>query len=497
MRKTATAFAVMIASLWIAAPAALAHTAFESSDPSDGVTLDEPISKISVAFSGEAEPSGKGFVVLDPSGELRNPDRVTSSDNLTWVLHFDDPIGGGTAGVQWTVAAPDAHPIDGTFSFTVPAVAAPATTAAGSTPPASLTAPAVSPTATTLDEFLDVGTAQAPLLGVFGTLTRSLSLLGAMVAIGGIVFAAVVLRGSERDIRSVLFWVRRASVLLFVGALGELIHQLATVNGDWLSIWPLSSFATALVSPVGLAISLRLIGGGLMLRAHLDVVPTQAKTDPVLALRSAVPVGAAAPPPSFAMHNVEPYLHADDKAWRVDGDLARVFAGLAATLAAFAFDGHTVTEGMRFITSLVAMAHAGAGAVWAGGLLMLVHVVWVRHRRGADPRSLQLAIRFSVVAAIALVVVGGAGTVLAATILDSFSQLWSTPWGRVLVAKVGVVAVAAGSGAYNHKVLIPRMMRRSPSDSRADDEFRRSASIEGAALLMVIILTAVLVAAAS
>ncbi|NNL98343.1 MAG: hypothetical protein HKO63_09090 [Acidimicrobiia bacterium] len=210
-----------------------------------------------------------------------------------------------------------------------------------------------------------------------------------------------------------------------------------------------------------------------------------------------MPVGAAPPPPSFAMHNVEPYLHADDKAWRVDGDLARVFAGLAATLAAFAFDGHTVTEGMRVITSLVAIAHAGAGAVWAGGLLMLVHVVWLRHRRGADPRSLQLAIRFSVVAAIALVVAGGAGTVLAATILDSFSQLWSTPWGRVLVAKVGVVAVAAASGAHNHKVLIPRMMRRSPSDSRVDDEFRRAASIEGAALLMVIVLTAVLVAAAS
>lgn len=461
------------------------------------MTLAEPISKISVVFSGEAEPSGQGFVVLDPSGRLRNPDRVTSSDNLTWVLHFDDPIAGGTAGVRWTVAAPDAHPIDGTFSFTVPALAAAATPAAGSTPPASLTAPAVSPTLTILDEFLDVGTAQAPFLGVFGTLTRSLSLLGAMVAIGGIVFAAVVLRGSERDVRSVLFWVRRASVLLLAGAVGELIHQLATVNGDWVSIWPLSSFGTAMLSPVGLAISLRLIGGGLMLRTHLDVVPAQANTDPVLALRSTVPVGAAPPPPSFALHHVEPYLQADDKAWRVDGELARVFAGLAATLGAFAFDGHTVTEGVRVVTSLVAIAHAGAGAVWAGGLLMLVHVVWFRHRRGADQRSLQLAIRFSVVAAIALVVAGTAGAVLAATILDRFSQLWSTPWGRILVGKVGVVAVAAASGAYNHKVLIPRMMRRSPSDSRAEDEFRRAASIEGAALLLVIVLTAVLVAAAS
>jgi len=128
---------------------------------------------------------------------------------------------------------------------------------------------------------------------------------------------------------------------------------------------------------------------------------------------------------------------------------------------------------------------------------MLVHVIWLRHRRGADSRSLQLAVRFSVVAAIALVVAGGAGTLLTVTILDSVSELWSTPWGRVLAAKIAIVAVAAASGGYNHKVLIPRMMSRAPNDARADTEFRRAATIEGAALLLVIVLTAVLVAAAS
>ena len=128
---------------------------------------------------------------------------------------------------------------------------------------------------------------------------------------------------------------------------------------------------------------------------------------------------------------------------------------------------------------------------------MLVHTIWRRHRRGDDSRALQLAVRFSVVAAIALVIAGAAGTLLAVTILDSVSELWSTPWGRLLIAKVVVVAVAAGSGAYNHKVLIPRMMGRSPNDPVADHEFRRAATVEGAALLLVIVLTAALVAAAS
>ena len=83
MRRTAIAFVLTLASLWMAAPAALAHTSFESSNPVDGTTLDAPLSKITLVFSGKAQPAGEGFVVLDPSGGLRSPDRVTSRDDLT------------------------------------------------------------------------------------------------------------------------------------------------------------------------------------------------------------------------------------------------------------------------------------------------------------------------------------------------------------------------------------------------------------------------------
>lgn len=496
MRRASVAFVLVLAFFWMAAPAALAHTAFESSDPADGATLDEPINRIRIVFSGEAQPADDGFVVFDPSGELRTPDRVTSRDNLTWVLHFDDPIEGGIAGVRWMVAAPDAHPIEGSFSFTVPdGGAADAPNSAVVRPPSARTLPPVAE-GTNLDDFLDTAAPAAPLLALVGAISRSLALLGAMVAIGGIIFAAVVLRGSERDIRSVLFWVRRAAVLLGIGSIGELAHQLAVVNGNWITIWPLTSWGTALWSSLGVAILLRLIGSGLMLRAHLAVVPAHTKADPVLSLQGAVPIGAGPAPPDGGVPAL-PYQYDDDMAWRVDGDLALVFAGVATTLAAFAFDGHTVSEGLRPLTSLVAIAHTGAGAVWAGGLVMLVHVVWLRHRRGSDSRALQLAVRFSVVAATSLAIAGAAGTVLAFTILDGPSELWSTTWGRVLLAKVGFVAVAAASGAYNHKVLIPHMMRRPPNDPSADAEFRRTATIEGAAMLLVIVMTALLVASAA
>lgn len=502
MRRISIAFVLVVAGLWLTAPPALAHTAFESSDPADGTTVESPISQITIVFSGEAEPAGDGFIVLDPDGRLRVPDRIASADKLTWLLQFDEPLAGGTVGVRWRVAAPDTHPIDGSFSFTVPDTAPSASVGGveGDTEPSQrIRNEATTPTegSESLDDFLNSRVSHAPFLSAFGVISRTLSLLGAMIAIGGVAFAAIVLRGSERDIRSVLFWVRRASVVLLIGALAELIHQLATVNGNWTTVWPPSSLATVLWSPVGLAIGLRLVGAGLMLRAHLDVVPAKVAADPVLALQAAIPVGAGPRPTGPVDEPTEPYQRPDDLSWRVDGELAIVFAGVVAVLAAFAFDGHTLTEGVRALTSLMAMAHAAAGAVWAGGLVMLAHVVWLRHRREADSRSVQLAVRFSVVAAIALVIAGGAGTLLAMTILDSVSELWTTPWGRVLLAKIGLVAVAAAAGGYNHKVLIPRMMSLPPHDPKADAEFRRAATIEGAALLLVIVLTAVLVAAAS
>lgn len=491
MRRVFGATSLAVVAIWLSAAPAFAHTSFESSDPADGAIVEAPVDRIELVFSGEAEPAGDGFVVLDPSGTLLVPDRITSADNLTWVLEFDEPLAGGAAGVRWSVAAPDAHPIEGSFAFTTPGIP--------QRPPDTVTGgadgnPFVD--SANLSEFLENESGKAPILAGVGVIARSLALLGAMVAIGGVVFAAVVMRGSERDIRGVLFWVRRAAVVLGIGAALELIHQLAVINGNWLTIWPVATIGEALWSPLGLAIVLRFAGAGLMLRAHLNVVPAAAVTDPVMAMHAAVPIGAG-PRAVGDDNDAHPYLRPNDKAWRVDGELAVVFVGIIATLMSFTFDGHTVTEGIRSLTALVAMVHVAAGAVWAGGLAMLVYVVWIRHRRGEDSQALQLAVRFSVVAAAALVLAGLAGGLLSFIILDSASDLWSTPWGRVLLAKVAIVAVAGAAGGYNHKVLIPHMMSRAPNDPRADSEFRRTVTVEGAAIVVVVVLTAVLVGAAS
>ncbi len=78
--------AVLIAIFMIvfSANPAAAHTGFESSSPAEGARVDAPVTEITLTFSGEAMPAGTGFIVLDPAGRLREPDRLTSEDNLTW-----------------------------------------------------------------------------------------------------------------------------------------------------------------------------------------------------------------------------------------------------------------------------------------------------------------------------------------------------------------------------------------------------------------------------
>jgi putative copper export protein len=164
-------------------------------------------------------------------------------------------------------------------------------------------------------------------------------------------------------------------------------------------------------------------------------------------------------------------------------------------LVSYAFDGHTVSEGSRPLTTAIDLVHVVAASVWAGGLFLVASVLWRRRRRGDDPAALELAARFSVVAAAALVAAGLSGVVLAWTVLDSPGDLWRTPWGRLLLVKVALVAVAAGIGAYNRQVLLPDLER--DPEGRAPGRFRTAVTVEAGALGVVVAVTAFLVGAAA
>ena len=512
-RLVAGVLVVLVAQLLLAG-SAWAHTGFEASDPSDGATLNAPVDVITITFTGQAEPTGEGFQLLDPAGQLRQPTAATTADGLVWVLRFDPPVEGGVSGVRWTVKAPDAHPIDGSFSFTVDVpVQAPVEPAPVAQPPVAREPVeqqvVVDDAPSQLEQFLDTDDDPTRTPRRIGAAGRVLSLVGTLVGVGGLIFAAAVLRGDRTDVRHVLHWVRRAGVLVVTGALVELVAQVALEGGGkWSELWSVSALGAVISSSFGIAVVLRVVGGvGLASGARIDIANATDASDPVVAIRELVGVGAAsrhevatsdsqAPRHGRPVSVGEPYVHQGDEAWLPTMASAGAMFGAVALLAAHLFDGHTVTKGNRVFTGLVDLVHVAGGAVWAGGVMMLATVLWRRHRQGRELRALQLAIRFSVVATIALVAVGLAGLALAVIILDSPSELWATEWGRILIAKATFVAVAAAAGGYNHRVLIPQM-NRAPDDPSLAWKFRSIVTGEAAALGIVLVLTAFLMGAAS
>lgn len=488
------ALLVAVVVLLSTASPASAHTGFESSNPDDGQTIDQPVAEISLTFSGEATPAGAGFVVLDPSGIIRAPDEVTSVDNLTWTLRFDEPLAAGVVGVRWQVAAPDAHPIDGSFSFTVTAEAT--ADVEEPDPAASAGSEAIDGDSVDLESFLETDADTAAGASWLFRLSRTLRLVGAVGVIGGAVFAAFVLRGNTRDVRAVLYWVRRAGALLILGSVGAAVAQAATLQSGWSGLWSPTAWGDTLWSSLGLAIALRLVGGALVMTgAKFDTRAAAAVGDPVVAVKQLVSVGSgpriSAPSQSTEPPDTEPYVHDGDHAWHASASPAAL-VGIALVVASFLFDGHTVSEGPRWLHAGANLVHVVTAATWAGGVAMLALVIARRNRNNVATRSLQLAVRFSVVATVALVSAGLAGVVLSAVILDSPSQLWSTPWGQLLLVKVALVAIAAAGGAYNHKIIVPEL-ERSPDDAGVAHRFRTVVTLEAVALVAVTITTALLI----
>jgi len=152
MRSTKTTLqrifgaALVFAAATAFATPADAHTDFDFSLPTDGATVGEPVSEVTVAFTLPVTLVGNGFEVLDPQENLLQPFAVTDDDTL-FRLQFDPPLAGGTVGVRYTVTAEDGHTLSGSFSFTVNVDLPVPTTVASTLPPVTEAEPA--PTSTT------------------------------------------------------------------------------------------------------------------------------------------------------------------------------------------------------------------------------------------------------------------------------------------------------------------------------------------------------------
>ncbi|MGB0115111.1 MAG: CopD family protein [Ilumatobacteraceae bacterium] len=462
---------VVLAAVVLGSGTALAHTDFDSSSPADGAVLDAPVDTVTILFTNPATPVGDEFTALDATGQVRTPTSVSVVGDRVFELHFDPALAGGEIGIRWKVQAGDAHPIEGSFSFTV---TAPLTTEAEPIDAGQTVPPG------DLDEFLAVDTGSPG--DALSRTGRLLGLLGVVLGIGTFAVLALVLRGTRTELHSTVGAVRILGVVVAVGACIEYIG-VARVAGI--------SLADNLSTSAGAAAVLRVIGGvGLAagLTAHSTVaLGPRGRTAPPLA--TVTP--AADQPTTGGMDRSDHPMR-----WRADSSSWMAYVGVGLLIVSFWFDGHTVSKGIRPLHAVVNSVHLIAGSVWAGGVVAIAAIMWVRFRRGQPTQAHDLLLRFSPFATLALVAVALAGLVMAVFVLDSFGELTSSEWGQILLLKTAAVALAAAGGAYNHFRLIPAL-DATPGDENLLAQARSTVTAEAIMLVFVVVVTAWLVTAAS
>ena len=150
--------------------------------------------------------------------------------------------------------------------------------------------------------------------------------------------------------------------------------------------------------------------------------------------------------------------------------------------------GHAMSFESR-LPWVAQVAHGiGAGA-WIGALAALVAVVsgLVRQPVGQG-RTVVLAGRFSPLAVAAVGLIAVSGTITAALYVGTFADLRETGYGRVLLLKVVLFLATGAIGAYNWRILLPRL-----GDATGTRALLRSARLELVLAGGVLLATAILV----
>ncbi|HEX5521618.1 MAG TPA: copper resistance protein CopC [Longimicrobiaceae bacterium] len=441
---------------------ALAHAHLEHATPGGGAHLSTAPRELRFTFSEAIELAIAEVALLAPDGQpvalgaLMHP----ADSARVMVAPITGPLVAGPYTVRWQAVSRDGHPVRGAYEFVIlpgaaglaaePHDAAPAAAAqavelgarAAPVPPPTTRFDASSPLYAAV-RWLDF----VALVGVLGAVAFRLLVLPRaarrLPATGGVLAEAAARRAATLGL---LFAALSAvAALLRLYAQSYALHGAARVFDAelvgtmlvrtlWGWAWLLQAAATVLALVGFAAARRRGIGWGLAGVAALALAVT-----PTLS-------GHAAATPRLAL------------------------------LAVPADALHVLGAG-GWVGSLAALLLAGVPAARRLGT----------SERGQAVAALVNAFSPTALGFAALVVVTGA---LAAWLhLGSLAALWASGYGRTLLLKLAAVAVLVAAGAYNWRVVRPAL-----GSDAATGRLRRSAGFELGVALVVLAVTAVLVA---
>ena len=128
-----------------------------------------------------------------------------------------------------------------------------------------------------------------------------------------------------------------------------------------------------------------------------------------------------------------------------------VFAAALLLLPGPSIAGHALDPGRSRLEVVDDVVHVAAASIWLGGVLSLGLAL----RRGGDRGALMR--RFSNVAVVSVALLGITGIIRACGELATFSQVWTTGYGRALLIKTALLVALVAVGWVNRYRLIPRL----------------------------------------
>ena len=185
---------------------------------------------------------------------------------------------------------------------------------------------------------------------------------------------------------------------------------------------------------------------------------------------------------------------------RLRGASPRHWTAVSVAILVFAAtqpsSGHPAAAAMPLLAVAAQLVHVIGAGGWIGSLALLTFVavpaaIRISSDGGGNPdaRVAALVRAFSPTALLFAAFLGVTGLATAWVNLGGVAALWQSPYGRTLLVKLSLLVLVAGTGLYNWRRVLPSLGE--PSGSAA---LRRSSLVELGAGLLVLIVTAMLVA---
>jgi putative copper export protein len=247
-------------------------------------------------------------------------------------------------------------------------------------------------------------------------------------------------------------WIRGLALAALAALLGGLAVETAVLVGDAAEIvaarrrlkaWRLLSGAGLLMATIGeLAVRVQTMTGGplatvvpavplVLTRTHFGAIWIAR----VLMLMAAIGL------------SVQP-----SRRWQLLALPATAGVALTISLA-----GHAAAWGDLSISVAADWLHVVASGVWVGGLFALAWVVFHQRAMRTSPHLASIISRFSRLAGWCVLLVVVTGVYNGWVQVQSIAALWTTSYGRVLLAKVLLVVVLVWFGAVNRYWFLPRL----------------------------------------